>query len=73
MIRYKKDLLLALKNAGYNTNKLRKEKLLAEATIQSLREGKYISLQNIDKICSLLDCQPADLIEYVKEPAEGVQ
>ena len=68
MIRYKKDLLLALKNAGYNTNKLRKEKLLAEATIQSLREGKYISLQNIDKICSLLDCQPADLIEYVKDP-----
>ena len=70
MIRYKKDLLLALKNAGYNTNKLRKEKLLAEATIQSLREGKYISLQNIDKICSLLDCQPADLIAY--EKGDGV-
>ena len=73
MIRYKKDLLAALKNAGYNTNRLRKERLLAEGVIQSLREGKYISLQNIDKVCSLLDCQPADLIEYVKEPAEGVQ
>ena len=61
------DILLALKEAGYNTTKLRKEKLLAEGVIQSLRESKYISLQNIDKICGLLDCQPAGLIEYVKE------
>ena len=67
MIRYKMDILLALKEAGYNTTKLRKEKLLAEGVIQSLRESKYISLQNIDKICGLLDCQPADLIEYVAE------
>lgn len=69
MIRYKIDILSALKEAGYNTNRLRKEKLLAEGVIQSLREGKYIALQNIDKICCLLDCQPADLIEYVKESA----
>lgn len=73
MIRYKLDILAALKDAGYNTNRLRKEKLLAEGVIQSLREGKYIALQNIDKICCLLDCQPADLIEYVKEPGGGVQ
>ncbi len=70
MIRYKMDILTALKEAGYNTNRLRKEKLLAEGVIQSLREGKYIALQNIDKICCLLDCQPADLLEYVKEPTE---
>ena len=53
MIRYKMDILAALKEAGYNTNRLRKEKLLAEGVIQSLREGKYIALQNIDKICCL--------------------
>ena len=67
------DILTALKEAGYNTNRLRKEKLLAEGVIQSLREGKYIALQNIDKICCLLDCQPADLLEYVKEPTEDWQ
>jgi putative transcriptional regulator len=64
---YKIDILAALKEAGYNTNRLRKEKLLSEGVIQSLRENKYISLQNISKICELLDCQPADLLEYVKE------
>lgn len=67
MIRYKLDILAALKEKGYNTNRLRKERLLAEGVIQSLREGKYIALQNVDKICALLDCQPADLLEYVKD------
>ena len=73
MIRYKMNILAALKEAGYNTNRLRKEKLLAEGVIQSLREDKYIALQNIDKICALLDCQPADLLEYVKESDEDVK
>ena len=63
---YKIDILAALKEAGYNTNRLRKEKLLSEGVIQSLRENKYISLQNISKVCELLDCQPADLLEYQK-------
>ena len=66
-IQYKIDILAALKAAGYNTTRLRKEKLLSEGMIQSLRENKYISLQNLSKICELLDCQPGDLIEYVKE------
>ena len=64
---YKIDILAALKEKDYNTNRLRKEKLLAEGVIQSLRENKYIALQNISKICELLDCQPGDLMEYVKD------
>ena len=64
---YKIDILAALKEAGYNTNRLRKEKLLSEGVIQSLREGKYVALQNIDKICGLLKCQPADLLEWVED------
>ena len=64
---YKLDILAALKEKGYNTNRLRKEKLLSEGVIQSLRENKYIALQNISKICELLECQPADLLEYQKE------
>ena len=50
-ITYKLDILAALKEAGYNTNRLRKEKLLSEGVIQALRENKYISLQNVSKIC----------------------
>ena len=64
---YKFDVIQALKDKGYNTNRLRKEKLLAEGVIQSLREGNAISFVNLDKLCKLLDCQPGDIIEYVED------
>ena len=65
---YKIDILEALKSKGYNTNKLTKEKLLSESVIQGLRENRYITLPNISTICSLLECQPGDLLEYVSDP-----
>lgn len=66
-IRYKIDVLSALKEVGYNTNTIRKEKLLSEGTLQSLRKGKYISMDAISKICKLLKCQPGDIMEYGEE------
>lgn len=66
-VKYKIDIIEALKSAGYNTNTIRKEKLLSEGTLQSLREGKYISLDAVSKICKLLNCQPGDILEYVDE------
>lgn len=66
-IRYKTNILVALKEKGYNTNKLRKEKLLAESTIQQLRENQLVSWKNVDRICTLLDCQIGDILEHVKE------
>ena len=62
---YKIKILTALKEKGYNTNVLRKEKLLAESTVQQLREGKLVSWANIDRICTLLSCQPGDILEHV--------
>lgn len=64
---YKIDVLQALKDKGYNTNRLRKEKVLAESTLQKLREKKPISWENIAKICELLNCQPNDFLEYQSE------
>lgn len=66
-VTYKIDVIAALKSAGYNTNTIRKEKLLSEGTLQSLREGKYISMDAISKICKLLNCQPGDILEYVDD------
>lgn len=70
-IRYKIDVLAALKVAGYNTTRLRREKLLSESTIQALRGGKMVSLENVSRICSMLQCQPGDLLEYVEEAGGG--
>ena len=64
---YKIDILQALKQKGFNTTTLRKERLLAEGTIQKLREKKPINWDNITRICEMLECQPGDILEYVEE------
>ena len=65
MIKYKIDVLHALKNAGFTTYRLRKDKILGEATIQKLRGFELVSWENINTICKLLSCQPGDMMEYV--------
>ena len=66
-IQYKVDLLAALKAAGYSSYRLRKEKLLGEATIQRIRQGEPVSWENVSTICKLMACQPGDFLEYVPD------
>ena len=66
MLKYKIDVLATLKEKGYNTNKIRKEKIMGEAMLQKIRKGEMVSWSVFEKLCDLLDCQPADLIEHVK-------
>lgn len=66
-IRYKVDVLGALKAAGYSSTRLRKEKLMGQATMTQLRRGELVSWLNIGTICRLLQCQPGDIVEYVDE------
>lgn len=68
-MRYKIDVLNALKEKGYNTTKIRAEGLLSQSTLQKFRNQQGVSWENLETLCRLLDCQPADLIEYQKEEA----
>ena len=68
---YKIDVLNALKEKGYNTNKIRTEGLLSQSTLQNFRNKQGVSWENLETLCRLLECQPADLIEFVAD--EGVQ
>lgn len=72
MLIYKIDVIEQLKTHGYNTSKLRKEKLLNESALQYLRENKPIGAKALNTLCKLLDCQPGDILEYVPDDA-GVQ
>lgn len=67
MFIYKFDVLDKLKETGYNTTRLRKEKLLGENAIQSLRRDEVVGIIALEKICKLLDMQPGDIIEYIKD------
>ena len=66
-MKYKIDIIAALKEAGYNTSRIRKEKIMGEAMLQKIRSGQMVSWAILETICDLLDCQPGDMIEYVKE------
>ncbi|MDE6946180.1 MAG: helix-turn-helix domain-containing protein [Anaeroplasmataceae bacterium] len=70
MIRYKINLLLALKNAGYNTNKIRKEKIFTEAQLQQMRDNNLLTQKALNKLCSILNCQPGDILEYLEDEPE---
>lgn len=66
-IQYKVNVIAALKAAGYNSTRIRKEKIMGEAMLQKLRTGQMVSWATLETICALLHCQPGDLIEYVEE------
>lgn len=66
-IRYKIDILAALKEKGYSSTRIRKEKLMGQATLTQLRHGELVSWMNIETICRLLNCQPGDILEYKPE------
>ena len=64
-IKYKTEILPALKAIVYTQTRIRDEKLMGQATLQQLRHGELASWKTIDTVCRLLDCQPGDLLEHV--------
>lgn len=69
-VAYKIDVLGALKDAGYTTYRLRNEKIFGQAIIQKFRTGNTdLTIQVIARLCGLLHCQPADILEYTEEAA----
>lgn len=64
-IRYKIEILPALKAIGYTQTRIREDKLMGQATLQQLRHGELASWKTIDTVCRLLNCQPGDLLEHV--------
>ena len=69
-MRYKIDVLNALKEKGYNTNKIRTEGLLSQSTLQKFRNQQGVSWENLETLCRLLECQPGDLIEFVDDESD---
>jgi len=65
-IKYYK-LLDMLNRKGMNKTDLKKAIGTSTATITKISKNENISLKIINDICSVLDCQPSDLMEYVRE------
>ncbi len=64
---YSCDVLELLKDKGYTSYRMRKEKLISEGALQKIREGKMLSWHELDKVCTMLGCQPGDLLRHEPE------
>ena len=64
---YACDVLELLKDKGFTSYKMRKDKLISQGALQKIREGKLVSWHELDQICAMLECQPGDLIRHEKE------
>lgn len=40
---------------------------ISSATMAKLNTNEYVSLEVIDKLCGVLECQPGDLLEHIAE------
>ena len=66
MIKFKVKVMLAIREM---TQKELAEKTgIRPPTISAICTGtiKHLPVDVLDKICDVLDCQPADIIEFVK-------
>jgi putative transcriptional regulator len=73
MIKFKVKVMLAIREM---TQKELAEKTgIRPPTISAICVGtvKHLPVDALDKICEVLECQPADIMEYVSEAAGGVQ
>ena len=73
MIRYKKNVLEELKERGYSSTRIRREKILSESTMQRLRRGEQIGLDAVNSICIILRCQPGDILEVTPSDQEKIK
>lgn len=67
MIKFKVKVMLAMRDM---TQKELAEKTgIRPPTISAICTGaiKHLPMEALEKICTVLDCQPGDLMEYIKE------
>ena len=68
MFKFKMNIIELLKENGYNTTRIRKEKLIGEKTMQDIKAGIVPEIKTLDTLCRILDMQPGNLIKWVPDP-----
>ena len=71
MIKFKVKVRLA--ECDMTQKELAERTGIRPPTVSAICVGtvKHLPIEALDKICEVLDCQPADIMEYVKEPKDN--
>lgn len=73
MFTYKINVMEELSKKGYTSTRMRKNKIMSEATMQNLRKGKGITTDTLNTICIILRCQPSDVLEIKPTDEEKIK
>lgn len=66
-IYYKQDICELLRKAGYTSYILQGKGIMNSAGWTRLKKGKIMTMDTLDKICTILQVQPDDLIGYKED------
>lgn len=61
------DVMMAKRKMSLNELSSKVDLTLANLSILKTGKAKAIRFSTLEAICKVLDCQPGDLLEYVKE------
>lgn len=56
-----------LKRKGISTYKLINDYGFSKGTLDSLKQNRNITMETLNNLCSLLDCDVTDIIHYEKD------
>ena len=73
MIRYKFDIMQALRDRGYDSKKIKTERILSQATITAIKRGGNITTDTLNRLCIILRLQPSDILEVVPTDEEKIR
>ena len=67
------DVMMAKRKIGLTELAGKVGITLANLSILKNNKAKAIRLETLEAICQALDCQPGDILEYVKEETEETE
>lgn len=65
------DVMLAKRKMSLTELSERVGITMANLSILKTGKARAIRFETLDKLCAALDCQPAELLEWRKEPEKG--
>lgn len=67
MLEYKIDIISELSKVGINTTTAKNTGIFGQETMKKFKEGNTkISLDNLNRLCAVLEMQPRDIIKYIE-------
>lgn len=60
-----KSLFKLLIDKDLKANQLVKDGVLSRSTMLKINKGEYVSLEVLEKICTYLNCNISDVIEFI--------